>query len=76
MSSSQTRKEHLEGAKKRALEHIEEGNLNNCWASFVSDLSKHEETRDHAALELGTIMLAGGHLSTKESLEKFINDFQ
>lgn len=42
---------------------------------MVSDLSKNDELKDHAGIQLGTMMTFGGNLSTKESMRKFIEDF-
>ena len=38
-----TRDEHLEWCKKRALEYLDEGDLQNAFASMGSDLSKHPD---------------------------------
>lgn len=40
-----TRSEHLAWAKRRALEYVERGELDNAIASLLSDLQKHEETQ-------------------------------
>ncbi len=39
-----TKKEHLIWCKKRALEYVEKGELQNAFNSMVSDLGKHSET--------------------------------
>ncbi len=66
------RKEHLDWCKERALEYISDGDHDQAWPSMMSDLSKHKETRDHSAIELGMMLLLGGHLSTPEEIKKFI----
>jgi hypothetical protein len=38
-------------------------------------MQKHVETRDHIALEMGMPLLVGGHLSTVQEMETWINDF-
>jgi hypothetical protein len=43
--SKQTREEHLQGCKRRALEYLDAGDVQNAIASMMSDLSKHDETR-------------------------------
>lgn len=70
-----TRKEHLDWCKERALEYAIKGDLKGAWTSMVSDLSKHPETAEHPAIQLGTILIVSGHLSTAQEMTKFINDF-
>ena len=43
-----TREEHLEWAKKRAMEYLDQGDLQNAVVSMGSDLSKHPETTIHS----------------------------
>ncbi len=69
------RQEHLEWCKKRALEYVDRRDIDNAWASMSSDLSKHNETKNHAAIELGTMMLVLGRLSTADEMRKFILGF-
>lgn len=71
----ETRAEHLEWCKKRALEYVDRGDTKNAWASMVSDLSKHPETRGHIAVELGSQMFAGGMLSSTAEMRRFIEGF-
>jgi len=70
-----TRAEHLEWCKKRAIEYCHAGDVNQAWASMCSDMSKHEETARHAGLELGTMLLFGGHNQTPSEMKKFIEGF-
>lgn len=70
-----TRNEHLEWCKKRALEYVDMGDVTNAYASMVSDLRKHPETENHAALEMGAEMMFAGHLSTPEKMRRFIEGF-
>ncbi len=69
------RQEYLEWCKKRALKYVDRGDIDNAWASMSSDLSKHNETKNHAAIELGAMMLMIGHLSTADEMRKFILGF-
>lgn len=69
------RKQHLEWCKKRALEYIESGNINEAFSSFQSDMSKHDETKNHMALQLGTMLLLGGHLSSLHKMKEWIIGF-
>ena len=70
-----TRQQHLEWCKQRALEYVDVGDVNQAWTSMVSDLGKHEETKNHSALELGMMLLMAGHLSTTDKMRKFILGF-
>ena len=68
-----TRADHLAWCKTRALQYVDAGDLDNAFASMVSDLRKHPETKDHAALEFGLMLLLGGQLSTAPQMREFIN---
>lgn len=70
-----TRSEHLEWCKKRALEYVDDGDLNQAFASMGSDLGKHPETKDHPGINLGMMLLIGGMLGTPEKMREFINGF-
>lgn len=70
-----TRTEHLQWCKDRALEYLDRGDINEAYASMVSDMSKHPETEKHSALELGLMMMLGGHLNTEQEMRKFILGF-
>ena len=70
-----TRTEHLQWAKERALQYVDAGDLTNAFASMASDLSKHEETKSHTALELGMMLMVGGQLNTPEKMKEFILGF-
>lgn len=72
---TETRSQHLEWCKKRALEYCDIGDPKQAFGSMASDMSKHPETEGHAALQLGIMMLMGGHLSTEPEMRKFINGF-
>lgn len=67
-----TRAEHLLWAKQRATAYLDAGDTNNAWASFVSDMHKHDELRDHGGLELGLMLLLSGHLSTAAAMRDHI----
>lgn len=70
-----TRAEHLQWAKDRAIEYCDAGNPFDAFASFQSDMNKHDELRGHVALPLMGQMLAGGMLNTPPQMKKFIEDF-
>ena len=70
-----TRAEHLAWCKQRALEYIDQGDLTSAYASVASDLGKHPETQNHAAIGLGMAMMINGHLSTAAKMREFIEGF-
>lgn len=63
-----TRDEHLQWAKGRALEYLDTGDIKGALASMFSDLGKHDGTRDHPAIRLGIMLMAGGHLNDRDSV--------
>ena len=69
------RSEHLEWCKKRANEYINDGDITGAYASMSSDLQKHPETANHPAVGLGVALMMGGHLSTSDEMQKFIDGF-
>jgi soluble cytochrome b562 len=71
-----TRAEHLAWCKKRALEYVDMGNLDEAFASMLSDLGKHEETRHHmSTMQLGMSLKMNGHLDTAKQMRDFIEGF-
>ncbi|MGX7679094.1 hypothetical protein ACSMXN_09350 [Jatrophihabitans sp. DSM 45814] len=71
-----TRSEHIRWCKERALAELDQGNVQNAFASLVSDLGKHGATRDHAAFELGAMLQLGGFLSTPREMREFIEGLE
>jgi hypothetical protein len=69
------RAEHLQWCKDRALEYTKAGDITQAFASFTSDMSKHPETANHPALQMGSMMLFGGHMDSVAETEKWINGF-
>jgi hypothetical protein len=69
------RVEHLQWCKDRALEYVKQNDMKNAFASFQSDMTKHPETNGHMALEMGTMLLIGGHLSTAKQMSDWITGF-
>jgi hypothetical protein len=69
------RAEHLQWCKDRALEYANNGDNSQAFASMASDLRKHPETANHPAIQMGMMMLMGGHLNTQEEMRKFIEGF-
>jgi hypothetical protein len=75
-----TREEHLKWAKERAGECSARGEYLGAWLSFRSDMAKHEELKNHIALELGdhhaaALMYNPNSLSTGIRLKDFIEGF-
>jgi hypothetical protein len=67
------RNEHLAWCKKRALEYLDAGDLNNAVTSMLSDLSKHPELRG-----IGSKMGMIGIFAVKEgprAVRRFIEGF-
>ena len=63
-----TRAGHLQWAKDRAKEYIDIGDTVQAHASFMSDMSKHEELAEHKGIELGMMLLLSGNLSTPSQM--------
>jgi hypothetical protein len=71
----QTRQEHLDWCKKRALEYCDRGDAMNALTSMFSDLGKHPETDGHKGIDIGMGMLMIGALSTPHEARRFIEGF-
>ena len=69
-----TRSEHVEWCKKRALEYVDHGDLNDAVTSMLSDLRKHPETENHAGIILGVTLMMSGKLNEHET-RRFIEGF-
>ena len=69
------RSEHLEWCKERALAYVDHGDIRGAYSSFSSDMTKHEETKNHPAIMMGMQMLTGGMLSTDNQMRRFIEGF-
>lgn len=71
-----SRSEHVAWCKKRAIEYIELGDLNQALASMSSDLQKHPETAgDKNILLIGMSLLLSGNLDTPAKMREFIEGF-
>jgi hypothetical protein len=70
-----TRQEHVQWCKDRAMEYVNDGDLQGAFASMGSDLNKHPETANHSAIQLGIMLMMSGQLSTAGEMEKFIDGF-
>ena len=70
-----TRAVHMQWCKDRALEYCDMGDPIQAWASLLSDLSKHEETKNHAGIILGLAMTLNGSLEKVHQMREFIEGF-
>lgn len=75
MSRFDTREEHLQWCKDRALEYVEMGDLSQALASMASDTNKHPKTAGHEGNALGMMLMASGHLTTREEMRKHIEGY-
>jgi len=73
----ETRAEHLQWAKDRALEYADRGDTGGAIASLNSDLGKHPETAPSCELITGLMMplLMMGKFDHPGELRKFIEGF-
>lgn len=71
------RAEHMAWCKQRALEYVDAGKNVEAVTSMVSDLRKHDETRDHAAIALVIPLMAIGEFDSHqtERTRRFIEGF-
>ena len=68
------REKHLLWAKHRAVQIIEsQNNPIDAFASFASDMNKHDELKNHDALKLGMIMCVDGRMKNPVVALDFIN---
>jgi hypothetical protein len=70
-----TRTEHLNWCKTRAFELCDQNQPAQALQSMLNDLSKHAETANHPAIELGLLMMCTGKLSTTQQARHFIEGF-
>ena len=75
IQTMETRAQHLEWCKKRALAHCDQGRLQQALSSMFSDLRKHPETADHPAIGLGVGLMSFGDLTTSWKVREFIEGF-
>lgn len=70
-----TRQEHLNWSKARALKYLDSNDIKNAIASMLSDLSKHEGTKDHPAILLMGMLVRTENLETEKQVRDFIKGF-
>jgi hypothetical protein len=69
------RAEHMQWAKDRALEYVQQGQLTEAIASMISDLNKHPETQEHMGIGLMMQLAMSGMLRSQEEVRRFIEGF-
>ena len=67
---------HLAWCKERALEYVDQGDLNNAFMSMASDMSKDLSTANHAGLQIGVLLVLNGHLDTNKKMRDWITGFR
>jgi hypothetical protein len=71
-----TREEHLEWAKKRALEYLDAHNPTQGFTSMMSDLGKHPELEKHVGIRMGVgFMLLPGWITNEREVRRWIVGF-
>lgn len=70
---STDRGRHLHWCKQRAIECINRGELEQAWASFASDMEKHESTRGRLGNDY--LLLAMMYMNSPTQLQRFIEGF-
>jgi len=76
MSETMTRQEHLDCAKKRALEYCDRGELQHALDSLISDILKNPETYNYALMESFIARWMEGKLDTKKAMRELINSVE
>ncbi|MCK5016322.1 MAG: hypothetical protein KAS32_04545 [Candidatus Peribacteraceae bacterium] len=69
---NRTRADHIAWCQMRALEYVDSNNPHNAVASMMSDVRKHDETKDHIGVMLGLTLINGG---SNEDVRKWIEGF-
>lgn len=71
-----TRDEYLLWCMERALEYVDRGDPRQGFTSMLSDLSKHEELKDHKGAELGVMfMMLPGFIDDRRKVREWIEGF-
>lgn len=71
-----SREEHLAECKRRALEYLDRGEIQEAFTSMLSDLTKHPETKDHIGGKIGVgYMLLPGWIQNPDAVRRWIEGF-
>ena len=68
-----TAQEHLDWCVYRAMEYADAGDMAGAWASFASDVTKHDGTAHIARHEFFALTMLGGFENTPAKLRKFFS---
>lgn len=69
--------EHMDWCKRRALEYLDAGDSRQAFTSMMSDLQKHEETRNHIGCQIGAgFMLLPGWIDNIPEVRRWIVGFR
>jgi len=72
-----TQDEHLEWAKKRALEYLDANDPRQAFTSMLSDLSKHPELESHVGIRMALgFLLLPGWIDNREEVRRWIVGFR
>ena len=69
-----TRQQHLEWCKKRALEYVDRGDLQQAVTSMMSDMQKHDETKFDGGSVLSAMGLMAA-MSGNREVRRYIVGF-
>jgi hypothetical protein len=71
-----TRDEYIAWCKKRALEYLDNGDVEQGFTSMLSDLRKHPETENHIGGKLGVqFMMLPGWINNEREVRRWIEGF-
>jgi hypothetical protein len=71
-----SRDEHLEWAKKRALEYLDAGDSRNAFTSMLIDMRKHPELENHIGNKIGVgFMMLPGWIDNMAEVRRWIVGF-
>ena len=70
-----TKEQHLAWCKKRALEYVDRGDLQNAVASMMSDMQKHNETKFDSGSILSALGLMAAMSGNAAEVRRFITGF-
>lgn len=71
-----SRDEYLLSCKTRAAKLLDVMEPVDAFTVLAKDLDEHPDTRHHAGVKLGLLMISRGKLRTKEEMAKFIDGFR
>ena len=66
------RSEHLQWCKDRANAYVDSSDIQQAFASMVSDMNKHEETKGPCLVELGMMYAVN---NDAEAMRRWINGY-